>query len=498
MTAIPAKAAGVGEVVVACPRPDAVVMAAALEAGVARLFRVGGAQAVAALAYGTGTMPRVDKIVGPGNRFVAAAKALVAADCGIDFYAGPTEIVIVASKGPAAWIAADLIAQAEHDPDARAVLITPNAALATDVAVHVQARMPKDGPAQESMRLHGGAIVTKSLSEAIELANEAAAEHLVVDDERVAARIRRAGSLFVGPWSAQVAGDYAIGCNHVLPTAGAARVRGGLSAADFVRQITVQRVTKKGLAAVGPSVITLALAEGLVAHAASIAVRLHSADRTKDQEPRTKDQVRRRTKRVRGASCTRTAKFDRRTKETDIRGSLAIDGQGRYDVRTGIRFFDHMLELFTRHGGFDLSLKAVGDLDVDQHHTVEDVGIVLGEAVLAALGDRKGINRAGYFVMPMDETLAVVAVDLGGRPHAKVDLKVKVRLVGDLQSELVADFFDGFAMGARANVHAKVLYGRSSHHHVEAVFKAFARALRVACAKDARLAKMLPSTKGLL
>ena len=194
----------------------------------------------------------------------------------------------------------------------------------------------------------------------------------------------------------------------------------------------------------------------------------------------------------------RAASFDRRTAETKIRGSLTIDGGGTYDVTTGIRFFDHMLELFTRHGGFDLSLLCDGDLDVDQHHTVEDVGIVLGEAVLAALGDRKGINRAGYFVMPMDETLAVVAVDLGGRPHAVVDLKVKVRMVGDLQSELVADFFDGFAMGAKANVHAKVLYGRSSHHHIEAVFKAFARALRVACAKDARLAKMLPSTKGLL
>ena len=194
----------------------------------------------------------------------------------------------------------------------------------------------------------------------------------------------------------------------------------------------------------------------------------------------------------------RGAAFDRRTKETDIRGRLIIDGQGRYDVSTGIRFFDHMLELFTRHGGFDLTLTAKGDLDVDQHHTVEDVGIVLGETVLKALGDRKGINRAGYFVMPMDETLAVVAIDLGGRPHAKVDLKVKVRMVGDLQSELVHDFFDGFAIGARANVHAKVLYGRSSHHHIEAVFKAFARALRVACARDARLAKMLPSTKGLL
>jgi imidazoleglycerol-phosphate dehydratase len=157
-----------------------------------------------------------------------------------------------------------------------------------------------------------------------------------------------------------------------------------------------------------------------------------------------------------------------------------------------------MLELFARHGGFDLTLHATGDLDVDLHPTVEDVGIALGEATLEALGDRRGINRAGYFVMPMDETLAVVAVDLSGRPHAVVDLKLRVRRVGDLQSELIHDFFEGFATAARANVHARVLYGRSSHHHVEAVFKAFARALRVACARDARLARMLPSTKGLL
>ena len=194
----------------------------------------------------------------------------------------------------------------------------------------------------------------------------------------------------------------------------------------------------------------------------------------------------------------RGATFDRRTTETRIKGRLTIDGEGRYNVSTGIRFFDHMLELFTRHGGFDLALKAKGDLDVDQHHTVEDVGITLGETLLKALGDRKGINRAGYFVMPMDETLAVAAIDLSGRPHAVVTLKVKTPKVGDLQTELVHDFFDGFASGARANVHVKVLYGRSSHHHVEAVFKAFARALRVACAKDRRLARMLPSTKGLL
>lgn len=274
MTAIPARAAGVGEVIVACPRPSPVVLAAALEAGVDRVFRVGGAHAIAAMACGTATVPRVDKIVGPGNRYVAAAKALVAADCGIDFYAGPTEIVIVASRGTAAWIAADLIAQAEHDPDARAVLITPSRVLAQRVAAQVAARMPADGPARAALAAHGGIIVTRTLREAIDLANTAAPEHLVVDDDAAAAQVRAAGSLFVGQWTAQVAGDYAIGSNHVLPTAGAARVRGGLSAADFVRQITVQRLTAAGLRRIGQSVIDLAEAEGLSAHAASVAVRL--------------------------------------------------------------------------------------------------------------------------------------------------------------------------------------------------------------------------------
>jgi imidazoleglycerol-phosphate dehydratase len=194
----------------------------------------------------------------------------------------------------------------------------------------------------------------------------------------------------------------------------------------------------------------------------------------------------------------RRALIDRRTTETAIALSLGLDGKGQYRVSTGIRFLDHMLELFARHGGFDLQVKASGDLDVDQHHTVEDLGIALGEAVSQALGNRRGINRAGYFVMPMDETLAVAAVDLGGRPHTVVNLKVAARRVGDLQTELVHDFFEGFAIGARANVHVRVMYGRSSHHKIEAVFKAFARALRVACARDKRLARLLPSTKGLL
>jgi imidazoleglycerol-phosphate dehydratase len=194
----------------------------------------------------------------------------------------------------------------------------------------------------------------------------------------------------------------------------------------------------------------------------------------------------------------RRATLHRETAETDIRIALTIEGRGKYEVSTGIRFLDHMLELFTRHGGFDLKVTARGDLDVDQHHTVEDVGIALGEAFDRALGTRRGILRAGYFVMPMDETLGLAAVDFSGRSAAVVDTKVRAARVGDLQAELVHDFFEGFARAARANIHTRVLYGRSSHHKIEALFKAFARALRVACSRDRRLGRMLPSTKGIL
>lgn len=197
-------------------------------------------------------------------------------------------------------------------------------------------------------------------------------------------------------------------------------------------------------------------------------------------------------------TALRTAEIIRNTTETKIELHLILEGRGQYKVSTGIRFFDHMLELFTRHGGFDLDLTCRGDLDVDQHHTVEDVGIALGEAIASAIGDKRGINRAGYFLMPMDETLAIAAIDLSGRTAYAVDTKVRTRIVGDLQSELVTDFFEGFARGAHANVHVKTMYGRSNHHKIEAIFKAFARALRVAVSRDTQLAEQLPSTKGLL
>jgi histidinol dehydrogenase len=274
MTAIPARTAGVSEVIAVCPRPEPIVMLAALEAGVDRLFRLGGAHAVAALAYGTATVPRVDKIVGPGNAWVAAAKALVSRDCAIDFFAGPSEIVIVSAKGDPAWIAADLLAQAEHDPDARALLLTPSKRLASAVARECERQMPPGGPARESLARHGGIILTTSLDDAIALSQRIAPEHVVCDDERTAARLTAAGTVFVGRLSAQALGDYVTGSNHVLPTSGAARARGGLSAADFVRVSSVQRVTARGLRRIGPAGVTLAEAEGLTAHAESIRIRL--------------------------------------------------------------------------------------------------------------------------------------------------------------------------------------------------------------------------------
>ena len=274
MTAIPARVAGVPEVVAVCPRPEPVVLAAALEAGVDRLFRLGGAHAIGALAYGTPTIPRVDKIVGPGNAYVAAAKTLVQPDCAIDFQAGPSEIVVVASKGNPAWVAADLIAQAEHDVDARAILLTPSKRFATQVHRAVADQLPAEGPARDALARNGGIVVTRTLKEAIELANAIAPEHLVCDDEAVVEGVTRAGAVFVGPWTAQACGDYATGSNHVLPTGGAARFRGGLGAADFVRVRSVQRLTRRGLQAIGPAVVTLAEAEGLAAHAASVKVRL--------------------------------------------------------------------------------------------------------------------------------------------------------------------------------------------------------------------------------
>jgi histidinol dehydrogenase len=273
MTAVPAQVAGVKEIIVACPQPAPAVLCAAVEAGVSTVLRIGGAQAIAALAYGTESIDPVNKIVGPGNAWVAAAKSIVSADCPIDFHAGPSEIVILADTGNPRWIAADLIAQAEHDPRARAIFITSRSELARQVAAAVEKQTPSQGPAAAALNDYGAIVVAKNRAIAINLINRLAPEHLVCDRARDVSQFTAAGTIFVGEWSAQAAGDYSTGSNHVLPTGGAARFRGGLSAADFVRVFTVQTLSRKGFAAIASSVVALAEAEGLDAHADSIRVR---------------------------------------------------------------------------------------------------------------------------------------------------------------------------------------------------------------------------------
>jgi histidinol dehydrogenase len=273
MTAVTARSAGVADIVVMCPRTDSAVFAAALEAGVDCVYRIGGAQAIAAMAFGTATIPAVDKIAGPGNAYVAAAKSIVSAHCAIDMQAGPSEIAIYSDSGDAEWIAADLLAQAEHDPLARVFFVTTRPVQAQRVADVVRRITPATGPAASAMR-RGAILVAPTRRSALALMNRLAPEHAVCDTAADAREMTTAGTVFVGRWSAQAAGDYTTGSNHVLPTGGAARWRGGLSAADFVRVFTVQTLTRRGARAIGPAAMTLARVEGLSAHEASIGLRV--------------------------------------------------------------------------------------------------------------------------------------------------------------------------------------------------------------------------------
>jgi histidinol dehydrogenase len=272
MTVIPAQVAGVEQIRVVSPRPAPETLAAAFFLGVHEFYRIGGAQGIAALAYGTATIPRVDKIVGPGNLFVTAAKKLVAFDCGIDFLAGPTEVAIMSERGEPRFIAADLVAQAEHDPDALAVFITSTESLASEVAAQVKAAAAVNETAQASLKKNGAILVAASHEQALEFANRIAAEHITVNEEDLP-HLLNAGSIFIGDYSPQAAGDYAAGPNHVLPTGGVARFRAGLSVQDFVKTISVQQLSRDGLDRIAGAVITLAEAEGLKAHAESIRVR---------------------------------------------------------------------------------------------------------------------------------------------------------------------------------------------------------------------------------
>ncbi|HEU4672968.1 MAG TPA: histidinol dehydrogenase, partial [Candidatus Limnocylindrales bacterium] len=439
MTVVPARVAGVTDIMVASPaRPDGsldpVVAGAAGLVGVDGLLVAGGAQAVAALAFGLPeeTLEAVDVIVGPGNAWVTAAKLAVSGSVAIDLPAGPSEgLVLADGAADPRIVAADLLTQAEHGTDSPAILVTTSPALADAVEAEIDERLGRQ-PRREillrSLAEHGRIILAPSLDAAVAFVNAYAPEHLSIDVEPLeatVAAVRRAGSIFVGRWAPESAGDYATGANHVLPTGGLARGRGPLSVETFGTWSQVQRVDRAGLATLRATIGTLAAAEGLEAHRRAVEERFELEP--PDVELAFADI----------GPATRAARVNRRTRETDVTVDLRLDGTGAANVRTGIGFLDHLLTSLAHHALFDLEVRATGDLEVDEHHTTEDVALVLGSGLAEALGDRAGIVRFGDASVPLDEALATVAVDVGGRPYAVIDLPFRGERVGDLPLQLV-------------------------------------------------------------
>jgi len=492
MLGLPARLAGCAEVIL-CTPPDrsgnvhpAILYTAHL-LGINKVFRVGGAQAIAAMAYGTETVPQVYKLFGPGNQYVTVAKQLVNREgVAIDMPAGPTELAVVADATvPPAYIAADLLSQAEHGPDSQVVLISTDVHTVDNVLIAIEAQLddlPRKAVAAQALA-NSKAFVVRDLQEAMALSNAYAAEHLILaveNPETLAAQVTNAGSVFLGAYSPESAGDYASGTNHTLPTNGFARAFSGVSVDAFVKKITFQEVTPDGLRQVGPAVEVMAAAEGLDGHRLAVTRRLDDLGRTP----------------VAGTLPDRIGRVHRKTKETDIRITVNLDGRGRADIRTGLGFFDHMLEQLARHGACDLTIQVDGDLHIDEHHTVEDTALALGEAFLKALGDKRGIERYG-FLLPMDDVLAQVALDFSGRSWLVWDADFARERIGDVPTEMFYHFFKSFSDTAKCNLNIKA-EGDNEHHKIEAIFKALARAVKMAVRRDADRMDVLPSTKGML
>ena len=448
MNIVPAKVAGVDRIVMTTPpgkdgKVNPSTLVAANEAGADEIYKVGGAQAIGALAYGTESIPKVDKIVGPGNIFVALAKKAVYGYVSIDSIAGPSEILVLADEtANPRYIAADLLSQAEHDEMASAILITTNEEFADKVDAEVKGfveKLSRKAIIEKSLENFGYILIAEDMDEAIEAANEIASEHMEIVTKNPfedMMKVRNAGAIFIGEHSSEPLGDYFAGPNHVLPTNGTAKFFSALSVDDFIKKSSIVYYSREAL-------------------------------------------------------------IERNTKETQIRLQLNIDGTGSSDIDTGIGFFDHMLDGFTRHGLYDLTLRVHGDLNVDDHHTIEDTGIVLGNAIREAVGDKKGIKRYGSCILPMDEVLVLCAVDLSGRPYLGWDAEFSTEKIGDMATEMVKEFFYAVSYSAAMNLHIKVLSGGNSHHVAEAMFKSFAKALDAATQYDSRITDVL-STKGSL
>ena len=485
MQLIPAQVAGCKNIIVCTPpnksgeiSPEILWIAKVY--GVKEIYKVGGAQAILAMAYGTTIVPKVNKIFGPGNVYVNAAKKLCSSDVAIDLPAGPSEVMIVSNDIEKASIAAaDALSQLEHDPDSKAFIISSNLKILnkikTSVNDQIQQLSRKSVLKQsiENLLL----IKAKSFKDTLALINDCAPEHLILLDEdysKYLVEVNNAGSIFCGALSPESFGDYSSGTNHVLPTNGQAKVHSGLGVKDFGKQISVQTASSEGFENLKSTVIAMAQAESLDAHEQAVKIRQSNANQK---------------------ATSRSHTEIRKTNETSIYLNLNIDGTGNYNINTGLKYLDHLLEQFSKHGSFDLYLTCLGDLEIDEHHTIEDIAIALGTAINISLDDRVGISRyASSETLVMDEVKSSISLDLSSRRFLKFKCSQLRDYVGDFPTEMFEHFFVSLINSAAMTCHIDT-NGKNSHHLLEATFKTFARCLKKAVVIESSRSS---STKGLL
>lgn len=485
MQLIPAQVAGCKNIIVCTPpnksgeiSPEILWIAKVY--GVKEIYKVGGAQAILAMAYGTTIVPKVNKIFGPGNVYVNAAKKLCSSDVAIDLPAGPSEVMIVLNDIEKASIAAaDALSQLEHDPDSRAFIISSNLKILKKIKTSVNEQiqqLSRQSVLKQSIE-NLLLIKAKSFKDTLVLINDCAPEHLILLDEdysKYLVEVNNAGSIFCGALSPESFGDYSSGTNHVLPTNGQAKVHSGLGVKDFGKQISVQTASSEGFENLKNTVITMAQAESLDAHEQAVKIRQSNANHK---------------------ASSRSYTEIRKTNETSIYLNLNIDGTGNYNINTGLKYLDHLLEQFSKHGSFDLYLTCLGDLEIDEHHTIEDIAIALGSAINTSLGDRVGISRyASSEILVMDEVKSSISIDLSSRRFLKFQCSQLRDYVGDFPTEMFEHFFVSLINSAAMTCHIDTT-GKNSHHLLEATFKTFARCLKKAVVIESSRSS---STKGLL
>ena len=487
MQAIPAIIAGCKNIIICTPpnkdgNIDPTILWVANLLNIKKVFKVGGSQAIFAMAYGTKSIPKCLKIFGPGNQYVTEAKIMVNKDVSIDMPAGPSEVYVVSDDiSKVDIIASDLLSQLEHSIDAKAVLISKNNNLIKNISdeINLQSKLLKRQDILKQSLNNIYLVNAENDQLIIDFINNNAPEHLILLDDdfsKIIPHINNAGSVFCGKYSPESFGDYASGSNHTLPTAGSAKTYSGLSVKDFGKIITFQTATSEGFINLAQTVKTLADAETLDAHTKAVSVREKYALQDISQ-------------------LSRTSFIKRTTNETDIFINLNIDGSGNYNIDTGLKYFDHMLEQFAKHGSFDLTINCIGDLEIDEHHTIEDVAIALGDAFKAALGERNKIERySSSESLVMDETISKVSIDMSSRNLLKMKTSKLREYVGDFPTEMFEHFFISFVNTLSFTCHIETK-GSNSHHIVEATFKSFTRALSAALQKNNAY---VASTKGIL